>query len=186
MAATHAASTRVRCLALSCVWKNSSRVSCLRSCPEPQGLTGSQVADYGDELHLLAEVNLIYPHLHERIFAARCTPTLQIPQVDRSHRAGRQAELPGHLSYRRAFARQSYGFFETLTKRRFARQLGHLLDLYPALRTAHPVHFDDYRRAKFAPRQVAHFPFIVIMRVGKLSSAPRTDQLAVSALAPYP
>ena len=31
--------------------------------PEPQGLAGIQVTDHGDELHLLAEVDLIHTHL---------------------------------------------------------------------------------------------------------------------------
>src|ERR1700741_5139302 len=73
--------------------------------PEPQGLTGIQVADYGDELHLLAEVNLIHTHLHQRVFATRRTPPLQIPQVDRSHSARRQPKLSGYLANRCAFAR---------------------------------------------------------------------------------
>jgi len=31
--------------------------------PEPQRLAGLQVADHGDELHLLAEVDLVHTHL---------------------------------------------------------------------------------------------------------------------------
>jgi hypothetical protein len=31
--------------------------------PKPQGFASIQVTDHGDELHLLAEVNLIHPHL---------------------------------------------------------------------------------------------------------------------------
>jgi hypothetical protein len=61
---------------------------------EPQRLAGSQVADHGNELHLLAKVDLIHTHLFQRLLATRGTPTLQIPQVDRSHRAGNQPELP--------------------------------------------------------------------------------------------
>src|ERR1022692_4478859 len=34
---THAASIRFRCVAFSCVRKNSSSVSCLRSCPNHKG-----------------------------------------------------------------------------------------------------------------------------------------------------
>src|SRR6266576_2138104 len=154
--------------------------------PEPQRLAGLQVADHGDELRVLAKVDLIHTHLFQRLLAPRGTPSLEIPQVDRSHRAGGHAELPGHLAYRGAFARQPHRVFKALAKRRFTRQLRDPLDLDPTLRTAHPVHFDDYRRSIFAPRQVAYFPFVIIMSVGKLSSASRTDKFAVAAFPPHP
>jgi hypothetical protein len=32
--------------------------------PKPQGFAGIQVTDHGDELHLLAEVNLIHTRLY--------------------------------------------------------------------------------------------------------------------------
>jgi hypothetical protein len=79
---------------------------------EPQRLAGSQIADRGNELHLLAKVDLIHTHLFRRLLATRGTPTLQIPQVDRSHRAGNQPELPSDLAYRCAFTRQSHRILE--------------------------------------------------------------------------
>src|SRR6266550_7032000 len=95
---TQAASMRFRWLSFSWVRKNSSSVSCLRSFPKPQGLAHLQVADHSDEFHLLAEVDLIHAQLFQPLLAPRGTPALQIPQVNRSHRAGNQSKLPGHLS----------------------------------------------------------------------------------------
>ena len=57
---------------------------------------------------------------------------------------------------------------------------------YPALRTAHPIHFDDHRRSILAPRQISHLALVAIMRIAKLSSASRTDQFPISSLAPHP
>jgi hypothetical protein len=62
----------------------------------------------------------------------------------------------------------------------------YLLDPYPALRTAHPVQFDDHRGPILSPRQAAHLALVIVMRLAKLPSASRTDQFAVPTLAPHP
>src|SRR6516225_508958 len=111
---TQAASMRFRWLAPSCVLKNSSRVSCLRSGPNHSGSPVSRIANHSDELHLFTKVDLVHTHLLQAILAPRGTPSLQIPQVDGAYRAGRHPELPGHLAYRCTFAGPSNGIFKVL------------------------------------------------------------------------
>ena len=175
--------TRFRCVALSCVPKNSSSVSCLRSCPNHKGSPVSKLlTTVMNFICLPSSTPVCTNGSLRRAALQRCRYRRSIARTV----LAASWNCRGDSSHQRAFARQPHGYFKTFTKRRFTRQLRHLLNPHTALRTAQPIHFDDHRRPVLAPRQVAHFPFVVIMRVGKLSSAPRTDQLAVSPLAAYP
>ena len=73
-----------------------------------------------------------------------------------------------------------------LPERSFARQLGHLLGLKPAIRTAHSIDLDHHRGPELPARQIAHFPLANIVRVLQLPPASRTDQLPMAPLASNP
>jgi hypothetical protein len=75
----------------------------LCSCPNHKGSPFSKLLTTVMN-HLLAEVDFVYAHLFQPLLAQRGIPSLEIPRVDRSHRAGGQSELPGHLANRFAFA----------------------------------------------------------------------------------
>src|SRR5437763_13348736 len=68
---------------------------------EPYRFATVQIADHRDELLLLSQIDFIHAHLRQHWFAPRGRPTLQIAQVDRSHRAWRQVEPERYLSRRR-------------------------------------------------------------------------------------
>src|SRR3982074_1626427 len=65
--------------------------------PEPERLTGLQVARHGDEFGRLAEIDLVDPQLPQHWLLSRCGPASEIAQVDRSNRTGGQPEPPRHL-----------------------------------------------------------------------------------------
>ena len=52
---------------------------------KPQRLAGRQVADYGDELLLLAQKDLVDAHLPQGRLASRLGPSLQIALIDGPH-----------------------------------------------------------------------------------------------------
>jgi hypothetical protein len=81
-------------------------------------------------------------------------------------------------------SRQPHGILKIFAERRFARQLRNLLDLYPTLRTAHPVQFDDHRGLILPPRQLTHLALVIIMGFGP--SASRTDQFTVGRFPSHP
>src|SRR5262249_39791188 len=71
-------------------------------------------------------------------------------------------------------------------ERSFARQQGNLLALHSAIWAIHPIHFHDHRRSKGTPGKIADLPLAGVIDVGKLPPAPRTLDLAIPPLAPYP
>src|SRR5215469_14605436 len=153
---------------------------------EPQRLAGFQVADHRDELHLLAEVDLVHPHLRQAILAPCGIPPLQIPQVDGSHRAGCQSKMPSNFAHRGTFASLPHSVLKIFAERCFARQLRHLFHAHPTLWTAHPVQFDDHPGLILPPRQVAHLALVTIVNLRYSSPTSRADQLAISSLSPNP
>src|SRR6516225_8943528 len=153
---------------------------------EPQRLAGFQVADHRDELHLLTEVDLVHPHLPQAILAPCGIPPLQIPQVDRSHRAGCQSKMPGNLAHRGTFASLPHSVLKIFAERCFTRQLRHPFHAHPTLWTAHPVQFDDHPGLILPPRQVAHLALVTIVNLRYSSPTSRADQLAIPSLSPHP
>jgi hypothetical protein len=75
--------------------------------------------------------------------------SLRISQIDRPHRARRQAKLPRHPSYRGVLTGLSHRFLKALAEGRLARQQRYFLRLDSALRTAHPIELDHHRRPVF-------------------------------------
>src|ERR1019366_7259108 len=61
--------------------------------PEPQRLSGLQVAHHGEELLFLPQMNLVKAHLPQGRLSSRLRPALQIAKIDGSPRAGRQPKL---------------------------------------------------------------------------------------------
>lgn len=71
---------------------------------EPHRFASLQIADYGEKLLLLPQMDLIDAHQPQSRLLATPGPALQIPQIDRSNRAGGQAKLSPHSPYRSTFA----------------------------------------------------------------------------------
>ena len=115
-------------------------------------------------------------------------PSLQIPQIDGSHRARRQSQPSRYLARRRALAGLSNGLFEALAIGRLARQLSNLFGPYPATRAPHPIRLHHHCCRVLKARQVAHFPFanLVNRRGRHMLSTARTNQLQSRLLPPYP
>jgi hypothetical protein len=80
-------------------------------------------------------MDLVHPHLSQRHLLPVSGPSLQIPQVDRSHRAGRQPVLPPHLPRRRALTGLAHQILEAFAERRLTPQLLDFSALIP-----HPGH----------------------------------------------
>src|SRR5580698_9829708 len=154
--------------------------------PEPYRLDGFQVANHGHELLLLSEEDLVHAHLRQRRFLPRRRPSFQIPEIDGPSGARRQAELTGHLARRGTFTGQPDGVLEALAERRFARQLGHFLNLDPAVRTADPVNLHHNRRAKLHAGKVTDLSLTGVVGVFQLPPATRANQLPVTTLTTYP
>src|SRR5207245_10378323 len=68
---------------------------------EPQRLARFQIAHHRQKLALLALVDLIDTHLPQGWLPTFGFPSLQVPQIDSSHRALRQSHAPRYLSRRR-------------------------------------------------------------------------------------
>src|SRR5208337_3405961 len=153
---------------------------------EPQRLSRLQVRNYRQKLLLLPEIDFVHSHLPSRWPSPTLGPAFQIPQVDGPHRAGSQAQLPRHSSYRRALASQPHRFLKALTEGRLARQLRYFLHLDPALRTAHSIQLDHHRRAVLEAGQIPHLALVNLGHLPHRLSTSRTHQLAVAALASHP
>src|ERR1043165_2285713 len=77
---------------------------------DPQSLTDAQ----------LATEKLVPPQLPQSRLSTGGTPALQIPQIDRSNRAFRQAKPFGDTSCGRTLASLPNGLLKPLTERRLA------------------------------------------------------------------
>src|SRR5712691_9938420 len=154
--------------------------------PEPQRLTRFQIAHHREELLLLPQIDLIHPHLPQRRLPSSLRPAPQIAQIDSSHRAAGQSKLSRYTSHRRALTGQSHRLFEALAERRLARQLRYFLRLDSAVGTAHPVEFDDHRRAVLRPRQIAYLSLVNLCNFADSLTTAGTLQSAVPALTAYP
>src|SRR5260370_7377953 len=76
--APHIHARRRDALPLGCTQLRSKKLIerfLLAILPEPQRLAGLQVADHGDELHLLPKVHLVHPHLsYPHLLSLRLPP----------------------------------------------------------------------------------------------------------------
>src|SRR6202040_1088318 len=154
--------------------------------PEPQRVTRCQIAHHGEELLLLAQIDLIHSHLPQRRLPSFPCPALQIAQIDGSHRAAGQPKLSRHTPHRGTLTGQPHSLFEALAKRRFARQLRHFLRLDPAVRTAHPIQLHHHRRQKLETGQITYLPLVAVIGMGQLPPTTRANQFLVPMLAPNP
>src|SRR5215472_9808239 len=134
----------------------------------------------------LSQVDLINSHLPQRRSSSPLCPTSQIAQVHGSHRAGRQAKLPRHSSYRCALTGLPHRFFKALTERCLAREQGYFFGLDPARRTAHAIELDHYRGAVFRPRKISYLPLVDLGHLRDLPTTAGALQFAVPALATHP
>jgi hypothetical protein len=105
-----------RCQALRSSWKNSSRVSFLRSRPNHTGSAAFQIADHRQKFLFCPQMNLIHPHLPQRRLAPAGRLSLPIPEIDRPHRAFRQPQSSRHLPRRCALAGLTHGVLEPLAE----------------------------------------------------------------------
>src|ERR1700688_4826011 len=183
---THAAWIPRRCLALSSAWKNPSRLSFFRSCPNHKEFAGLQVAHYAEKLLSLSQIDFILPHLAQCWLPPRSIPALQIPQINRSYRARRQPELAPHLPGRSHFTGQSYRVFKPPGKGGFARQQWHLLAFDSAIRTPHPIDLDEHRCHKSTPWKIADCPFADVIELGELPATPTTLDSPIPPFASNP
>src|SRR6516165_9895091 len=131
-------------------------------------------------------MDFIYAHLCQHGLSPGSGPPLQISEVDRSDRARGQPEMPGHLARRGALACLAHCVLEPFAERRLAGQLRHPLDLDAAVRTTHPVHFDNHRCSEFHARQIAYFSLAHIVRRFQFPAASGANQLPIPALPAYP
>ena len=145
-----------------------------------------QIAHHSEELVALSPVDLIHPEVPQRRIASLRVPPLQTAQIDCPHRTLSQSESPGYLPRRCTLAGLRHRILKALTERCFAGKKGHFLYLHSAFRTLHSVDLNMHRGPKCAPGQIANRALIAVMDLDELTSAARTFQFAVAALAPHP
>jgi hypothetical protein len=147
--------------------------------PEPQRFPWVQIAHPGEKLLLLAQIDLVHPHLPQCRPPSSRRPAFQIPQIDGSHRAAGERKLSRHTSHRRTLAGQPHRLFKALAKWRLARQLRHLFRLHSAVRAAYPVQLHHDCRPKLETGQVSYFALIGVLGLGQLPPATRAHQFSV-------
>src|ERR1700739_1675588 len=153
---------------------------------EPHRLAGIKIAHHGDELLLLAQVNLVNAHVAQGGLLAAFRPTLKIAQIDGPHRVRRKPKLKRHAPRRCTLASQSHRILETLAERCFTRQQRNLLRLHAATRAAQTIQFNHHCSQILGPGKIAYFPLIGIGNSAHHLTAARTDQLLVSPLTTHP
>src|SRR3984893_15330733 len=153
---------------------------------KPLRFSRLQVRHYRQKLLALRQIDLIYSHLPQCGSASPLGPALEIPQIDRAHRARRQSKLPGHSSHRRALTGLPHRFLKSLAQRCLAGPQRELLRPDPTSRAAHPVQLDHHRGAVLEAGQIPYLSFVHLCNFLHCLPTPRTRPLALPTLPSHP